>query len=259
MDVGLIVKKIKEKKELKGISDEVIKKEINSFLSKNNKLKKRILKSKRPEKSSSFKTCVKKVRAKLRKIHGGFKLEEFMNVLEDEPRKEILKYHKSTKERLPYYKEVYRKIFGITGVPSSVLDLGCGLNPISFPVKCKYHAYDINNEEINFLNKYFKLKNKKGKAYVKDILSVNIFPKTDLCLIFKVVDLLDKKGHKNTEKILKKLRSKFVVVSFSTKTLSKRKMRHPERGWIEKLCARLGFSFKKFSIENEIFYILRKS
>jgi hypothetical protein len=35
-------------------------------------------------------------------------------------------------------------------------------------------------------------------------------------------------------------------------------MRVVKRDWVEKLCNRQGWAFKKFEIENEVFYVIDK-
>jgi len=57
----------------------------------------------------------------------------------------------------------------------------------------------------------------------------------DLCLIFKVLDIIEKKTHKNAEKILKAINAKRMIISFSTRTLSGKPMEYPRRLWAEKL------------------------
>ena len=47
--------------------------------------------------------------------------------------RDILTLHSSTRERLPILDRFYRAVFEITGQPASILDLGCGLNPLACP------------------------------------------------------------------------------------------------------------------------------
>ncbi len=84
-------------------------------------------------------------------------------------------------------------------------------------------------------------------------------PKADVCFMFKFLDPLEEKGHKLSEEIIKSLDCKYIVVSFSTKTISGRNMRYPYRGWIEKMLNRINIKFDRFNLENEVFYIIHKS
>ena len=87
-------------------------------------------------------------------------------------------------------------------------------------------------------------------------------PSADLCLMFKVVDVLEseKKGHKYSEEVIKLLAEKcgFVVFSFATRTVSGRSMNFPQRGWIERMLTRIGLKYKMLEFESEIFYVISK-
>lgn len=207
--------------------------------------------------------------------------------------KKILLTNKSAKERIEYYEDIYKKIFEITGEPKTIVDLGCGLNPFSFIFmnlghrsvsypqgtrtssrpklrnagrKVNYYAYDIDDEDISFINEYFYLMKKKisGKAEILNLSSANEkeiqkIPEADVCFMFKLADVLDRENHKQSEKIIKNLNSDYIVVSFSKKTLAGNKMNFPYRGWIEKMLERIGLEFNKIDFENEIFYVIKKN
>ena len=65
--------------------------------------------------------------------------------------RQILDLHSSTRERLPILERFYPAIFEATGRPGSILDLGCGLNPVALPwmglsAGARYIALDIDRE-----------------------------------------------------------------------------------------------------------------
>ena len=124
----------------------------------------------------------------------------------------------------------------------------------------KYYAYDINQSDLNIVQKFFDSQKINGKTNLIDLRDINEeFPTADICLLFKVLDLVDKKGHKKAEEIIKKIKSRYLLISFSTKTLSGKSMHHPQRGWIERLLSRLGFKFNIIKTKNEIFYLAEKN
>ncbi len=265
-----LISDIKKKKELKELSSDFVREHLFKFLSQEKKCDG--LKNK---KSAFYKKTIKEVRAKLRKNYGLFREEEGAEKREELVEKlqggcqkkrivkELLKTHASTRERLDFYETLYKKIFAITGKPKTILDLGCGLNPFSIPLmKLKdltYSAYDLSENEIFLLNRFFGYIKVKGKAEVLDVLSWYKFPKADLCFLFKMTALLDKgKGHKTTEKVVQRIPARYVVVSFATKTMSGKKMTAPERRWFQLMCKRLGYKFRKISFENELFYVVDK-
>lgn len=72
----------------------------------------------------------------------------------------IMRRHASTLERLPILDEFYKQILGPIGPIQSVLDLACGLNPLAaawMPLApgAQYHAIDIYQDMIDFLNQVF--------------------------------------------------------------------------------------------------------
>ena len=171
----------------------------------------------------------------------------------------LLKTNVSTKERS--YGLLYEEIFSITGKPKKVLDLGSGINPISL---YKYKdieitALEINKDDVDILSMYFK-KLGKGKAELFDLHKIEKLKKykADIGFLFKVVDLLDlAKEHKQAEEVMENINVKWLVVSFSTKTLSGKDMNFPYRGWFERICERLNWEYKKLIKLNEIFYVVK--
>ena len=101
-----------------------------------------------------------------------------------------------------------------------------------------------------------------GKTAILDLFSqkeLKILPKSDLALMFKVTDHLDKgKGHKNTENVIVALPVRFVVVSFPTVTRTGKPMKYPKRKWVELMCERLVFDVSSFKTSNELFYVIEK-
>ena len=173
---------------------------------------------------------------------------------------ELLKSHTSTKERLAFYpkfKNIVKKIN-----PNSILDLGCGLNPIAlsnfFP-NTFYYAYDIKKEDILLVEKFFKKNNINGKLFIADIRKVENFPKADLTLILKTLDIIDTKNHFISKSILKNIECKYFIISFSTHTLSGKPMNFPRRAWFENILKELNFKFAIIKSKNEVFYVAEKN
>ena len=278
-----IIADIKRKKELGELSDDFVRDRLFSYLQKNHKAVQFLLQPYSP-KSSRYKLIIKSVRAELRKVAGLFRLEKgpqerqqlLKQVVKGTPLlpaiAKILKTHASTKERLPFYQELYAKLFTHTGAPKAIIDLGCGLNPFSIPYMnlpaLQYYAYDIMEGEIALLKKFFRWLHLQNKNFDGSINTLNLLHwvklkelvKADICFLFKMTDVLDRgSGHKVTEAVIKSVPAKFVVVSFPTLTMSGKKMNHPRRKWIELMCQRLFYKFYILGFNNEIFYVIKKS
>ncbi len=248
-----IVKKIKLKRELSDISDAIVSEVLEKEIKKHNIRLEALRKS-------SIKQLIKNARASLRIMSGQFvsSNKERMSLLKQNRISDLLRTHSSAKERMDFYPEI-RKIIQKLNI-SSILDLGCGLNPIALASSgIKYYAIDIKSSELELVKEYFKVNNINGNIFLQDLRKINSdLPEADLCLMLKVFDVLEKRGHKIAEQIIRHIKSKYLLISFSTKTLSGKPMRHPQRGWIERLLERLGFSYKTLKSNNEIFYLAEK-
>ena len=254
-----LVKKIKEKKELSGLPDSYV---LDSL---KNELKKINFPNIDSIKKSEQKIIIKLVRAELRRSAGMFQKSKEKSwksrftLLEENKIEELLKTHSSTNERLNFYPKLKELIFSLK--PSSILDLGCGINPIAIAKpNIKYYAVDIQQDDLDIVKKFFQKNNISGETFVQDISSSSTenLPSVDLCLMFKLLDILEKKGHRQAEQILKNIKTNFFIISFSTKTLSGRSMLHQKRPWLERILGKLNYHFKIEKSDNEIFYIIEK-
>jgi len=280
--IMLLLKIIKAKKTFAGLSDDFVLKELNRFFIRSPNIQNALVSASEKDfqRLSLFKKTVKEVRKALHKSYGAFqrhaKRDFFLKKLslskkplsEIELHKKILYTSLSTRERLGFYSSLYEDLFLITSKPKSILDLGAGLNPCSFPFmnlkKAEYVATEINSEDKDFLQHYFDIiKEIKGKALLLDLTDIENLkklPRTDICFIFKLLESLEpakKKKYYLAESLIKGIKSKWIIASFATKTLGKRKMRFPQRKWFELMMQRLNLLFEKLEYENEIFYVIK--
>ncbi len=243
-----LVKKIKEKPELSGIGDSVVLDNLEQTLRKYpNSIT-----------ESDFKLLISETRSLLRKISGRFQ-KTSKKKFPTENYKDLLQTHSSTSERLAFYPELKRLISSLNA--STILDLGCGLNPLALASKeFKYFACDIKQDELEILNDFFKKNNVRGDVFFYDLRKISSgLPRADVCLIFKVLDILGKNNHLLARKILQEVKCRTFLVSFSTKKLSGKPMRFPERKWFERILSDLSLPFKKIYSENEVFYLISSS
>jgi len=246
--------------------------QIKRAILKNPKILKKILEAKKHSelrRSSVYKKFIKEIRRNCNIAYGMFitkeykKLNLYLNELERNPDSleiynKILSLHKSTKERLNNYDKIYKKV--LDNKTKSILDIGSGLNIFSYPYinrAVKYYAADL---DVDIIKRYFKIMSIRGKGIKVNLLDLEKvkFPKADVCFLFKVLESIDIKGHKNSENLIKKINCSRIVVSFSLKTLDNREMKFQRRAWFEKMLNRLNYKFKSFKTENEIFYIIEK-
>jgi len=244
----MILQDIKKKKELSGIPDEVV-------LEALEKTKKTLGITSNISKKDE-RILIKETRALLRNYVGRFKNKKSLEKLLDKGKiKEILLSHSSTRERIEFYPKLNNIIKKLN--PKSILDLGCGLNPLAIAKNYEYYASDIDSNNLNLIKKYFQKNNIKGNVFTSDLRKERNFPNSDLCLIFKVLDIL-KMPHKEIEALISSIKSKNLIVSFSTITLSGKPMREYRRFWFERILQKKQRSFKIVKSENEIFYIIQQ-
>ncbi|MDP4012810.1 MAG: hypothetical protein Q8R00_04365 [Candidatus Nanoarchaeia archaeon] len=247
MKIDYVIKEIKKKKELKDLSEDFIKDRVNEYIKT-----RKIELSNLDERSGIYKTMFKEIRKICFDSYGLFKSGK------------SLKTHISTKERLNYYPVIYEKIFEIIGKPNKILDLGCGLNPLSYDfLGCnpEYYAVDLSESELETVNNYFKENKIKGKTYCLDLLKLDYsaLPKVDVAFLFKVLESLEN-IHKNVSyTILSKINSKWIVVSFSKKSITGKPIIKKGRSWLKRMLAELGYWYEVLDIGDEIFYIIKKS
>jgi 16S rRNA (guanine(1405)-N(7))-methyltransferase len=147
--------------------------------------------------------------------------------------RDLLASHSSTRERLPVLDGFYPSIWAITGLPTSLLDLGCGLNPVALPwmglpLDTRYIALDIDADRIRFLNRYLSLAGLEPLARCQDVLVHPPAEPADVALLLKMSPSLERQEQGATLRLLEQLRTPFVVVSFAVKSLGGR-----ERGMVE--------------------------
>lgn len=249
-----IIEEIKLKKEFTGLSDEFVESFLKKYL-----LREKIRLANLSGKQK--KVIVKEIRAELRNFTGQFQFikKKRKDLLEKGDIDSLLKSHSSTRERLDIYQDIKKIITSLK--PKKILDLGCGLNPIALGNKDYFYIYaDLNMDDLNIIESYF-IKNKiKGEKIQYDLRNFNKedFPKIDLCIIWKVLDVIEKRTHKLAKKILEDIDAIYILVSFATKKLSGRKMNSPSRKWFEKILSVLDLEYKKYEFESELFYLIKK-
>ena len=158
----------------------------------------------------------------------------------------ILRKHISTRERLPYYEQIYQRIFK-NYKKASVVDLGSGINGFSYKFFKKlklginYTAIESVGQLVEFMNFYFKGKKANAKAIhlslfekeqIKKIISKKEGPV--IVFLFKVIDALESLKRDYSKELISSLADSVdeIVLSFSTKSLGGKEKFKANRKWI---------------------------
>ncbi|MBW2996146.1 hypothetical protein KY332_02465 [Candidatus Woesearchaeota archaeon] len=265
-----LIKKIKQKKELANVNDSLIEEKIQQLLKQDKKLLAFFSDADfftAIKKSKNIDRLIKPIRKELRLMYGVYqldnkKLKSLVAKLKTDKsfavHKKILALHLSSKERLGIYPKFYKDIFKITGIPDSIIDIASGLNPFSYPylkTNPKYTAIELNKRDAGIINRYFKIMKIKGKALAFDITKKPIKQKADIAFAFKIFDLIPNKA---VERIIRQLKVKYIIATFPTKTISKKRMTYIKRGGFQRMLKRLKLSYKKLEYSSELVYVIKK-
>ena len=154
----------------------------------------------------------------------------------------ILNLHASSRERLPILDRFYAGIFAHTGTPRSLLDLACGLNPLSLPwmglsypssgdplagKRVVYYAYDIDTARVAFLNRYLCLAGVQACACAQDVICDLPAEGADVALLLKSSACLERQKKGATLALLDALDVSYAVVTFPVKSLGRREKGMP--------------------------------
>ncbi|MEK6875746.1 MAG: hypothetical protein AABX30_03610 [Nanoarchaeota archaeon] len=249
-----ILQKIAEKKEFSKLPEKDIKKAFSIF----------------ERRQVSDEEKIKLIRDLLRKAYSVFTSEKLLSKNKNGKDKNlepwrVLKKHISTRERFPYYKEIYSRIFKNFNLNErdkskiNVFDLGSGVNEFSygyFPdnLNINYTGVEAIGQLVELGNVFFNKNKINGKmihdslfelSKIKELIKEKNWKK--IVFLFKTLDSLEMLERDYSKKLLKEIIPLVngVVVSFATHSLIARKKFNVSRNWI------LGFIKENFNILDE--------
>jgi 16S rRNA (guanine(1405)-N(7))-methyltransferase len=223
------------------------------------------------------KAAAKATKRKLHQVYGAFeldfdheaayqRLQHAYNLDSDDEIesacREILALHSSSRERLLILDRFYSAIFEITGQPTTVLDLGCGLSPLALPWMgpiARYIALDIDMERVRFLNRFLSLAGFEPLARCQDVLARPPDDAADVSLLLKMSPTLERQEPGATHRLVERLGSSFVVVSYAVKSLSGRDkgmLQQYQRQFLE-LAGDRRWSVEELVFETELVLVVR--
>jgi hypothetical protein len=189
----------------------------------------------------------------LRKIFSAFISKKILS-LKNKDEEWILRKHISTRERLSYYEEIYKRILE-DYKEASIIDLGAGINGFSYnkmirAISRRHHSdhpplsyvtIESVGQLVELMNFYFKQNKINGKAIhlslfekekVKDIIKKSKKPR--IILLFKVIDALESLKENYSKELISEIipLADKIVVSFATKSLGSREKFKAKRNWI---------------------------
>lgn len=179
--------------------------------------------------------------------------------------RQAMPLHASTAERLPILEDFYNRSLQKLDPVNSVLDLGCGLNPLAIPFlplneSFTYQATDVLIPLLDFLNAYFSKIEVKGSASLLDLSTQIPDQEFDLVIMLKLIPLLDQINKSIAPKLLQNLKARALLVSFPLKSLGGRGkgMLATYQTRFEQLSSDLVAEIDEYRFPNELVYLIRK-
>jgi 16S rRNA (guanine(1405)-N(7))-methyltransferase len=185
---------------------------------------------------------------------------------------ELLAAHVSTAERTPYYKDFYGNFFAAVSPPKSILDIGCGLHPLSYPFFSEqgkklsiYIAMDKDTEVIRVLKAFSGFVRPAALVPIcadleKDSWEEILPPGTarfELALALKLVPVLKRRQPAALANLAKAPADKMLVTASSQSMTKKREIARREKKALQDFATLVCRSPQAlFEIENEFGFFL---
>ncbi len=210
---------------------------------------------------------IKLTKELLRKVFSAFISKKLLSLKNKEP-EWILRKHISTKERLPYYREIYKRI--LKDKEASVIDLGAGINGFSynfFNRKINYLAIESVGQLTELMEFYFEKNRFNGKAVhsslfdkekIKQIIRKQKKPR--IILLFKVIDSLEMLKKDYSKELISEIvpLADKIIISFATRSLGNRQSFKAKRNWIVDFIKENFRILDDFEIGGERYLIFKK-
>jgi 16S rRNA (guanine(1405)-N(7))-methyltransferase len=208
-------------------------------------------------KARSADDAVKRVKRRLHQAVGAFR-----GGLTDDA---ALRSHASTRERLPHLDTFHAGIWAVTGVPGSVLDLGCGLNPLALPwmglaPDARYVAIDVDRRLLAVVRDHLERSGHPHDVRAMDLVSQIPDAEAEVALMLKLVTTLDRQDPEAATRLVRGLRARHAVVSFTTRSLGGRGkgMERTNRARMDRLVSEVGRvrDVAEASVPGELVFVL---
>ncbi len=175
----------------------------------------------------------------------------------------ILLQHSSTTERLAFLPSLYDDIFSIIGKPKSILDIACGLNPLTIPwmnlVKgASYTGIDIDCRICSIMEKPLAQLGENYRMHCRDVLCEKSGLTADTVFLFKTLPCLEQQEKGISKRLIQSIQADNLVISFPTESLCRKKkgMKANYTRFMDGILSEFNFRVNVLSYINEVFFIL---
>ena len=177
-----------------------------------------------------------------------------------------MQLHTSTRERLPILSTFYAQALAGLGPFQSLMDLACGLNPLTYSwlslaPQAEIFACDIYSDIVSFLNAFFQHMHLAGKASVCNLIEQVPARPVQLALLLKTIPCLEQLDKLIGQRLLENIQAEVLLVSFPAHSLGGRGkgMRSNYAAHFEQLYAGLPWHVRRFDFPTELVYRLERA
>lgn len=176
----------------------------------------------------------------------------------------LLAAHASTRERLPAMDFFYHTLFEVTGLPTTVLDLACGLHPLGLPwmglpTDVRYLAYDLHKPRIDLINHFFRLSGTQGRAIHQDILVQPPESAADVAFFFKEAHRFEQRQRGCNRAFWQAVRARWLLVSLPANSLTgKHQLADRQRALVARTTEGLNWQITEIQILDELVFCIQK-
>ncbi len=178
----------------------------------------------------------------------------------------IMRAHASTRERLPILEAFYQETLGNLGPIKSVLDLGCGLNPLAQPwmplaPDAVYYACDLDAQLVAFIEEALKILGRPGQATVCNLLEGAPQQPVDVALALKLLPCLEQLEKTASLRLLESVQARHVIVSFPVQSLGGRSkgMRANYEARFQAMIGQTSWQMQRLAFRSELAFVVQKS
>jgi len=232
-------------------------------------------------KRHSLKEAVKETRNKLHQIGSSYQekpipydlwREELKGLPQDFQAEQVrgallnfMRMHASTAERLSILEGFFSETLADFAPLTSILDLACGLTPLSLPwipaaPHLEYTACDIYEDMTAFLGEFLARFKVKGSVSTCDLTQIVPQTKAQVALLLKTIPCLDQVDKNAAGRLLRGLQTESILVSFPAQGLGGRGkgMRQNYETRFNELVEGENWEITRFDFENELAFLIRK-
>jgi len=227
------------------------------------------------------KAAVKDVRNKLHQVGGAYfkrqvdydnSRDEILQLTQDIPSDRVQEFcinhmgsHASTAERLPILETFFKTCLEPISPVRSILDLACGLTPLSIPwmpldETFSYHACDIYIDMLAFIQSFFNHFEIDGSAATCDLVGRVPKEQAQVAFILKSIPCLEQIDKEIGLRLLDGVHADHILVSFPVRSLSgqKKGMSDFYQEHFYEMVSEKNWQLIRFEFATELAFLVRK-